>query len=169
MRIRPCINCKHNPKFYQEDGEYVISCCTEVYDEVEENAVIRWNDKNKMYFYLFGIRYHVNENEEVERSVDALVIYSEDLKDQLNACFLLSEIGNNSLGTNNLPRECIDLINNLGGVSLRRKCEDINLHLLKFPHCMSRSEFKEVVKWLDKNKIKESKINNRSIMECITS
>lgn len=158
MGPRRCVKCGSVPKISRDSNYTYIECCHEYYDNDENKTLIEWNEINKLYYHLFGIRYTLTSDEKVERELDCFMTFDDDDRDEINAVLMLRKIWSDSPLDCLLSSRRLNLLNNISGVIRRSSVEQMGLYIFTLQKRLDRSSVEDIIKNLPKSELDKMKI-----------
>ena len=172
--ILNCIECgkRKHVEFIESNNMYVIECCdTRIENQDKEELINEWNNKNNKYYYIFGVMFSVDmENESTKRELDGLINYDQLILEKFNMFKHLLDDELFKCDIDDVKKmfpECVPLSYEVEGLNIRKSIHQPGYKLYKFSTTMelTREDIEMLVKNLPKSDLDkyELKFNSKNI------
>lgn len=166
-KAKKCIQCESIPNIKNNGDTYAVECCEKSTDfyELMDKAINEWNEKvNIEYYYLVGILYDSDEDENFSRNLDFMIEYDSKILKEIEIISSFKKhpklFKNTAKNINETFPDAYQEIESINTTFIRG-CYQGNLKRIckfnsSFP--ISRKEMENLIKCLSKEKIKNATV-----------
>lgn len=170
-RPKRCVQCESVPEIENDGDFYYVECCgksTNLQEDMNE-ALNEWNKINAIYHYIVGITYDYDEDNGPSRDLDFMIEYDNEIKKEIETAELFEkykntfgsvhENWNDAFARGYAKSSEVHLAMNFRGGqqhNLKRVCHFTSTFQI------SREEMKIMIKYMDKEKLKNATVRRFS-------